>query len=52
MIEMVVDGGVDGGEFLQTSHAPEARHHLFPPSKRQVKIFLSVVQPAATILLH
>ena len=48
----IVDRGMVGNEFLQTSHAPEAWHHLFPPSERQVRIFLTVVQPAATILLH
>lgn len=36
LVEMVVDTGVDGDEFLQTSHAPEAQHRPFPSSERQV----------------
>jgi hypothetical protein len=32
-VEMVVDRGVDGDEFLQTSHPPEAKHGPFSPSK-------------------
>ena len=26
LVEMVMDGRVDGDEFLQTSHLPEAEH--------------------------
>lgn len=26
LVKVVEDGGVDGGEFLQTSHLPEVRH--------------------------
>jgi hypothetical protein len=33
LIEMVVNGAVQGGELLQTSHAPEAQHRLFPSSE-------------------
>jgi len=36
LIEVVGDGRVDGGEFLQTSHAPEAQHGPLPSSERQV----------------
>ena len=48
---MVVDGSVNGGEFLQTSHTTEAQHRPFPSPKRLVRIFTSVVQPAPSFLL-
>jgi len=38
MVEMVEDGGVDGGESLQTSHAPKAGHGALSSSKRQVRM--------------
>lgn len=34
LVEVVEDGGTDGGEFLQTSHLPEARHRPFSSSQR------------------
>ena len=49
LIEMVVDRGVDGDEFLQTSHAPEAEHRTLPSSKRQVGILGPVVQPTTKL---
>jgi hypothetical protein len=33
-VKEVVDRGMDGEKFLQTSHAPEPQHRLFPSSKR------------------
>ena len=36
LVKMVLDGGVDGDEFLQTAHAPEAQHRPLPSSKWQV----------------
>jgi hypothetical protein len=33
LVEVIVDGGVNGCEFLQTSHAPEAKHCAFTPSE-------------------
>jgi hypothetical protein len=30
LVEMVEDGRVDGGEFLQTSHAPKSLHRPLP----------------------
>ena len=36
LVEVVEDGGVDGGELLKTSHAPEALHGPFSSSKRKV----------------
>jgi len=46
LIEVVVDGGVDGSEFLQASHLPEAQHRTFSSSKWQVGILRPIVQPA------
>src|SRR6056297_3130124 len=47
---MVCDGGVDGGEFLQTSHAPEPEHRPLPPSKWLVRILCPVVLPPPRFL--
>lgn len=41
---------MDGGEFLQTSHPPEAKHCSLPSSEWQVRILGSVVQPASRFL--
>ncbi len=41
---------MDGGEFLQTSHAPESLHRAFASSKRQVRILDAVVEPPARTL--
>ena len=32
LVEVVMDGGVDGSEFLQTSHASETQHRSFSSS--------------------
>lgn len=36
VVEVIVDRGVDGGEFLQGLDVPEFRHCLFPSSERLV----------------
>jgi len=36
LVEMVEDGGVDRGEFLQASHAPKPQHRSLSSSERQV----------------
>jgi len=36
LVEVVRDGGVDGGDLLKTSHPPEAEHRALPPSKWEV----------------
>ena len=41
---------VDGGEFLQTLHPPEAEHGPFPSSKWLVRILTPIVQPTAGFL--
>ena len=50
-VEMVMDGGMNGGEFLQTSHTTKAQHRPFSSPKRLMRILASVVQPAAGFLL-
>lgn len=47
---MVGDGGVDGGEHLQTSHPPEPQHRPLAPSERQVGILPPAVEPATGFL--
>ena len=44
-IEMIVDRGVDGGEFLQGLYVPELRHRSFSSVERLVGIFGSIVEP-------
>jgi hypothetical protein len=51
LVETNVDGSVDGGEFLQTSHAPETEHGPLSSPRRQVRIFSPVVQAATRVLL-
>jgi hypothetical protein len=51
LIEMVVDGGMNGDEFLQTSHAAEPLHGSLRSSKRKVGILSPIVQPAASFPL-
>ena len=36
LVEVVMDGGVDGSEFLQTSHASETQHRSFSSSQGQM----------------
>lgn len=49
-VEVVGDGGVDRGEFLQTSHAPKPLHRPLASSERQVRVLRPVVQPATALL--
>jgi hypothetical protein len=50
LIEVIVDGRVNGGEFLQTSHLPKPQHGTLSSSKRKVRIFNAVVKPPALLL--
>jgi hypothetical protein len=50
LIEVVMDERRNGGELLQTSHLPEAKHYAFSSSKRQVRILRAIVHPAARFL--
>ena len=36
LIEEIVDGRMDGGEFLETSHPPESLHRPFSSSQWQL----------------
>jgi hypothetical protein len=48
LIEMVVDGGMNGDDFLQTSHAAEPFHGSLRSSKRKVGLLSPIVQPASS----
>lgn len=50
MVEVVEDGGVNGGEFLQTSHPPKPQHRPLSSSKWLMGILCSVVSPPACLL--
>ncbi len=50
LVEVVVDGGMDGCEFLQTSHPPETLHRAFASSERKVRVLDAVVEPPARLL--
>ncbi len=49
LVEVVVNRADKRGEFLQTSHPPEAKHGPFPSSKRLVRILGAIVQPATDL---
>ena len=50
LVEVVEDGGMDGGELLQTSHPPEALHCAFSSSEGEMGVLNSVVEPSARCL--
>lgn len=50
LVEVVMDRGVDGGEFLQGSTAPEPEHRPLPSSEWQVRVLCSMVHPATGFL--
>ena len=45
LVEVVVDGAVYRGKFLQTSHLSEAKHGPFTSSERLVTVFSAIIQP-------
>ena len=47
VVEVIMDRGVNGGKFLQASHAPKTLHRLFSSSQWQMRVLGPVVQPAA-----
>ena len=49
-IEVVVYGGMGGGELLKTSHSPEARHRPLASAKWKVSVFDAVIQVPARLL--
>ena len=51
LIEVIVDRGMDGGEFLQGLYIPEPRHRSFSSSERLVRILGSIVEPPTAFLI-
>jgi len=49
-IEVIVDGGMDGGELLQTSHSSKPKHGPFSSSKGQVAVLGPIIEPPPDIL--
>jgi glycine/D-amino acid oxidase-like deaminating enzyme len=49
-IKVIVDGGMDGGELLLTSHSAESEHRPLTPAKRQVTVLSPVGEPPPDIL--
>ena len=49
-VKVVVNRAMDGGEFLQCSHAPEAQHCPLPSSNWLVGILRPIVGPPAGFL--
>ncbi len=50
LIEVVVDRGMDGSEFLQSLYISELRHRSFSSPKRLVRILGSIVKPPTAFL--
>ena len=46
VVEVIMDRGMDGGEFLQGFYVPEPGHCPFPSSERLVRVLGPVVEPA------
>ena len=51
LVEVVVDRGMGGGEFLQGLYISELRHRSFSSSERLVGILGSIVEPPAALLI-
>ncbi len=50
LVEVVVEGEVDGTELLQRLHQSEPEHGLLSPSERLVRVLSRVVRVAADLL--
>ena len=50
-IEVIVDRGVNGGEFLQGLDISEARHRALSSSERLVGIFCAIDEPPTALLI-
>ena len=50
LVEVIVEGGVDGAELLECLHPAEAKHRSLSSSERQVGVFHPVVGPTADLL--
>ncbi len=51
LVEMIMDRGVDGGEFLQGLYVPELCHRSFSSPERLVGILGSIVEPPTALLI-
>jgi len=51
LVEVVVDRGMNGGEFLQGLYVLEPRHRSFSSSERLVRILGSIVEPPTALLI-
>ena len=52
VVEVVVDRGMDGGEFLQSLYIPKSGHYPFPSSERLVRVLGSIVEPSFVLLAN
>lgn len=48
-VKMIVYRRMGGGELLQTSHSPEARHRPLSSPERLVRTFSAIVERAARL---
>ena len=46
LVEVIVDGRMDGGEGLQTSHSSEPEHRSLSSSQWQMRVLGAIVQPS------
>ena len=51
LVEVIVDRGVGGGEFLQGLYVSELRHRTFSSPERLVGILGSIIAPPTTLLI-
>ncbi len=51
VVEVVVDRGMGGGEFVQGLYVPELRHRSFSSPERLVGILGSIVEPPTALLI-
>ena len=49
VVEVVMDRGLGGGEFLQRPFVPEPLHRSFSSSERLVGILSAIVEPPTTL---
>jgi hypothetical protein len=53
LAEVIVDRGVDGGEFLKGLHVPEPPHRPLSSSERLMRVLSPIVEPtAASLAFH
>ena len=51
LIKVIVDRGVDSGEFLQGRYFSELRHRSFSSPERLVGILGTIVEPPTALLI-